>query len=165
MRFPVISAKKRSTRFSHDDEVGRLVESFNSMVERLRQAQVELRSYHYQQMERADRLASVGEMSAGIAHEIKNPLAAISGAISVLADDYPADDPRREVVDKVLEQITRIDTTLAAHITATDKKFAKMDSEEAKGDDRRDTWMRTGLTSVVGGGSVWAFIEWLRSGR
>ncbi len=94
---------------SHDDEVGRLVESFNSMVERLRQAQVELQSYHYQQMERADRLASVGEMSAGIAHEIKNPLAAISGAISVLADDFPADDPRREVVDKVLEQITRID--------------------------------------------------------
>jgi signal transduction histidine kinase len=93
----------------HDDEVGRLVESFNSMVERLRQAQQELQTYHYQQMERADRLASVGEMSAGIAHEIKNPLAAISGAITVLVDDFPADDPRREVIAKVLEQITRID--------------------------------------------------------
>lgn len=94
---------------SHDDEVGRLAESFNSMVERLRQAQVELQTYHYQQMERADRLASVGEMSAGIAHEIKNPLAAISGAITVLADDFPAEDPRREVVSKVLEQINRLD--------------------------------------------------------
>jgi signal transduction histidine kinase len=94
---------------SHDDEVGRLAESFNSMVERLRQAQVELQTYHYQQMERADRLASVGEMSAGIAHEIKNPLAAISGAITVLADDFPAEDPRREVVAKVLEQINRLD--------------------------------------------------------
>lgn len=94
---------------SHDDEVGRLAESFNSMVERLRQAQVELQTYHYQQMERADRLASVGEMSAGIAHEIKNPLAAISGAITVLADDFPGEDPRREVVAKVLEQISRLD--------------------------------------------------------
>jgi len=94
---------------SHDDEVGRLAESFNSMVERLRQAQVELQAYHYQQMERADRLASVGEMAAGIAHEIKNPLAAISGAITVLADDFTADDPRRDVVDKVLEQISRLD--------------------------------------------------------
>jgi hypothetical protein len=94
---------------SHNDEVGRLAESFNSMVERLRQAKVELQTYHYQQMERADRLASVGEMSAGIAHEIKNPLAAISGAITVLADDFPAEDPRREVVAKVLEQINRLD--------------------------------------------------------
>jgi len=60
-------------------------------------------------MERVDRLASVGEMSAGIAHEIKNPLAAISGAITVLADDFTEDDPRREVVNKVIEQISRLD--------------------------------------------------------
>jgi len=68
-----------------------------------------LQNYHYQQMERADRLASVGEMSAGIAHEIKNPLAGIKGAITVLADDFSAEDPRREVIDKVLEQISRLD--------------------------------------------------------
>ncbi|TLM65421.1 MAG: HAMP domain-containing protein [Deltaproteobacteria bacterium] len=91
------------------DEVGQLIENFNSMVDKLSQAKVELEQCHYQQMERADRLASVGEMSAGIAHEIKNPLAAISGAITVLADDFPADDPRREVVAKVLEQIARLD--------------------------------------------------------
>jgi hypothetical protein len=48
-------------------------------------------------------------MSAGIAHEIKNPLAAISGAISVLYEDFDKDDPRREVVTKVLEQIARLD--------------------------------------------------------
>ena len=83
---------------SHPDEIGQLMESFNSMVERLNRAQAELQQYHFQQMERADRLASVGEMSAGIAHEIKNPLAAISGAISILASDFPADDPRHEVM-------------------------------------------------------------------
>ncbi len=92
-----------------DDEVGRLVDSFNSMVDRLHQAKQELQTYHYQQMERADRLASVGEMSAGIAHEIKNPLTAISGAITVLASDFPEADPRHEVVAKVLEQINRLD--------------------------------------------------------
>lgn len=91
------------------DEVGQLMGSFNSMVDKLNQAQNDLQQCHYQQMERADRLASVGEMSAGIAHEIKNPLAAISGAITVLADDFPEDDPRREVVGKVLEQIARLD--------------------------------------------------------
>ena len=92
-----------------NDEVSGLMVSFNSMVDRLSMANDELQDYHYQQMERADRLASVGEMSAGIAHEIKNPLAGIKGAITVLADDFPAEDPRREVVDKVLEQISRLD--------------------------------------------------------
>ena len=92
-----------------NDEVSSLMVSFNSMVDRLSMANDELQDYHYQQMERADRLASVGEMSAGIAHEIKNPLAGIKGAITVLADDFPEEDPRREVVDKVLEQISRLD--------------------------------------------------------
>ena len=92
-----------------EDEVGSLMISFNSMVDRLRQANDELQECHYQQMERVDRLASVGEMSAGIAHEIKNPLAAISGAITVLSDDFAEDDPRREVISKVLEQIARLD--------------------------------------------------------
>jgi len=91
------------------DEVGRLMLRFNSMVDQLRQANDEIQACHYQQMERVDRLASVGEMSAGIAHEIKNPLAAISGAITVLSDDFDEDDPRREVVAKVLEQIARLD--------------------------------------------------------
>jgi signal transduction histidine kinase len=92
-----------------NDEVSVLMVSFNSMVDRLSMANDELQNYHYQQMERADRLASVGEMSAGIAHEIKNPLAGIKGAITVLADDFSAEDPRREVIDKVLEQISRLD--------------------------------------------------------
>ncbi len=91
------------------DEVSRLMISFNSMVERLRMAQAEIQQYHYKQMERVDRLASVGEMSAGIAHEIKNPLAGISGAVTVLFDEFAEDDPRREVVKKVLEQIARLD--------------------------------------------------------
>lgn len=93
------------------DEIGQLMGSFNSMVDNLEQTKIELEKYHYQQMERADRLAAVGEMSTGIAHEIKNPLAGISGAISVLADDYEVNDPRREIVNKVLEQITRLDKT------------------------------------------------------
>jgi hypothetical protein len=85
--------------------------SFNSMVDNLEQAKIELEKYHYQQMERADRLAAVGEMSTGIAHEIKNPLACISGAVSVLADEYDENDPRREIVSKILEQINRLDKT------------------------------------------------------
>lgn len=94
-----------------DDEMGSLMKSFNSMVVNLEKAQHELEQMHYRQMARADRLASIGEMSTGLAHEIKNPLAGISGAISVLADDFAEDDPRKEIVRQVLEQIGRLDKT------------------------------------------------------
>jgi signal transduction histidine kinase len=96
---------------SATDEMGSLMRSFDSMVVNLEKTSKELEQYHFGQMERADRLASVGEMATGIAHEIKNPLAGISGAISVFADDFAADDPRREIVREVLEQIGRLDKT------------------------------------------------------
>ncbi len=95
-----------------NDEIGQLMDGFNAMVGNLSRAQNELEQYHYQQMERVDRLASVGEMAAGLAHEIKNPLAGISGAISVLSDDYPEGDQRREIMLQIQSQIGRLDKTV-----------------------------------------------------
>ncbi len=94
-----------------DSEMGSLVRSFNSMVDTLDRTKKELEVLHLRQMERADRLASIGEMSSGLAHEIKNPLAGISGAVSVLGDDFPEGDPRREIVREVIEQIGRLNKT------------------------------------------------------
>jgi len=96
----------------NNDEVGRLMLGFNAMVSNLERAQSELQNMHSQQMERADRLASIGEMSAGLAHEIKNPLAGISGAISVLSDDYADQDPRREIFNQIQDQVRRLDKTI-----------------------------------------------------
>jgi signal transduction histidine kinase len=95
-----------------DDEIGRLITSFDSMVDRLDKAKKELEQFHFEQMERADRLASVGEMAAGIAHEIKNPLTGIAAAITIIKDDFPPSDPRTEIVNEVLEQIKRLDKTV-----------------------------------------------------
>jgi len=91
------------------DEIGRVISSFNSMVERLDVAKQELEQLHFQQLERADRLASIGEMAAGIAHEIKNPLAGISAAITIINDDIPSDDPRNAILQEVLQQVKRLD--------------------------------------------------------
>jgi signal transduction histidine kinase len=54
----------------------------------------------------------VGELAATVAHEIKNPLAGISGAIQVIADAIPATDPRREIVSEILAQVRRLDETV-----------------------------------------------------
>jgi signal transduction histidine kinase len=82
------------------------------MVDRLDVAKNELEQIHFQQMERADRLASVGEMAAGIAHEIKNPLTGIAAAISIIKDDFKVEDSRYEILNEVLEQVKRLDKTV-----------------------------------------------------
>ncbi|RNC69159.1 MAG: sensor histidine kinase [Desulfuromonadales bacterium] len=94
------------------DEIGRLITSFDSMVDKLDRAKQELERYHFQQMERADRLASMGEMAAGIAHEIKNPLAGIAAAMTIIHEDYSDDDPRKEIIAEVIAQVNRLDKTV-----------------------------------------------------
>jgi signal transduction histidine kinase len=103
-----------SVRIAHapKDEMGRLTKSFNSMIERLEATKKELDVYHFNQMERADRLASIGEMAAGIAHEIKNPLTGIASAITIINDDFLTTDPRKEILDEILEQVKRMDKTV-----------------------------------------------------
>lgn len=91
------------------DDIGRLGETFNSLLSKLERARRRVERYHYEQMKRADRLASIGEMAAGIAHEIKNPLAGVAGVIQVLKKDLPQGDQMRAVLDEVLSQIERMD--------------------------------------------------------
>ncbi len=67
----------------------------------------------YRNMERqladAEHLATLGELSAGLAHEVKNPLAGIKGAIEVIRDSVPASDIHREILGDVLHEVDRID--------------------------------------------------------
>ncbi|MDD5762323.1 MAG: ATP-binding protein [bacterium] len=94
------------------DELGRLGNSFNEMIRKLSEAQDELEKFHHRQLARADRLASLGEMAAGIAHEIKNPLAGIYGAAQVLANEFPEGDPKREIVGEMMILVKRLDNTI-----------------------------------------------------
>jgi two-component system sensor histidine kinase PilS (NtrC family) len=61
-----------------------------------------------QRMRQADRLAAVGRLSANMAHEIRNPLASISGAVEALARDLPADPTRSQLVEIVLRESARL---------------------------------------------------------
>jgi two-component system sensor histidine kinase AtoS len=55
-----------------------------------------------------DRLATVGELAAGIAHEIGNPLTGIRGCAQILRDRLGADDPAQEFVNVILEEVDRL---------------------------------------------------------
>ncbi|MEQ8763841.1 MAG: ATP-binding protein [Planctomycetota bacterium] len=61
------------------------------------------------QLIRSERLAAVGEMAAAIAHEVKNPLAGIGGAMTIIKESFPKDDPKRQITDEILLQIRRLD--------------------------------------------------------
>jgi len=58
-------------------------------------------------MERIDRLATLGEVSAGIAHEIRNPLAGIKTSAQVLEDSFSPGDPRSQLVSRIVKEIDR----------------------------------------------------------
>ena len=66
----------------------------------------------FQQLRAAERLASVGELAAKIAHEIKNPIAGIYAAVQLLAREVPPGDPKGEVFENVMQEIRRLDETM-----------------------------------------------------
>ncbi|HSF15055.1 MAG TPA: ATP-binding protein [Vicinamibacteria bacterium] len=99
--------------------VGLLTESARRLRERQERTSTELADAYeklrdsFEHLQRADKLSSLGELSAGIAHEIKNPLASIKGSLEILASEFPPRHPKREFVDimeRELEQLNRIVT-------------------------------------------------------
>lgn len=63
----------------------------------------------FEQLLQAEKLASLGELSAGIVHEVRNPLGAIKGAVEILEDELAADSPRREFADLAKKEVERLD--------------------------------------------------------
>ncbi len=65
-----------------------------------------------EELTRKESLAAIGEMAAAVAHEIKNPLAAINGAVSVIGRSFAPEDSRAGVVEEVQRQVRRLDETI-----------------------------------------------------
>lgn len=66
------------------------------------------------ELQRASQLSFVGELAAGLAHEIKNPLAGIQGAVDILIRRRDKNDPEREALEGMRHEVQRIDSTVRA---------------------------------------------------
>jgi signal transduction histidine kinase len=90
------------------DELGVAARGFDATLSALRNAQLEVESFYRERMLQADRFATVGELATGLAHEIKNPLAGLSGALEVLADDMVGTPEQKDVISEMQHQVIRL---------------------------------------------------------
>ncbi|MBA7669226.1 Sensor protein ZraS [subsurface metagenome] len=101
-------------QFSHlkNDEIGSLAKNFNRMVTDLKKANQKIEELFSKQMEKAEHLASIGELAAGLAHEIKNPIAGMKGALEIINQQTDISDPKKEIFTEMLLQIDKINNVI-----------------------------------------------------
>jgi len=96
-----------------NDEIGDLGRHFNEMVRQLRESREEIQRLHRSQMSRAEHLATLGELAAGLAHEIRNPLGGIAGVIEIIGRELPESSPSRDVLKEVQKEVLHIKKILS----------------------------------------------------
>ncbi|MGI8786286.1 MAG: ATP-binding protein [Pyrinomonadaceae bacterium] len=90
-----------------NDEIGLLAESFNEMSRKMANDIEQLRQLN-EQLIRTEKLAAMGTLSAGVAHEVNNPLASISSLIQMMQSQTDLDAETREKLKLISTQIQRI---------------------------------------------------------
>ena len=86
------------------DEFREMATSFNDMAISLKE--------HQTKIQQAERLAAVGELAAGLAHEVKNPLAGIKVSIEVLKNELNIAQEDKEIFLRIINEINRIESLL-----------------------------------------------------
>ncbi len=84
----------------------------NSLGEQLERLKSTLKVDYTEELEKADRLASVGELAASVAHEIRNPVAGIANAIQVLSSEMQDSDENRLIISEIQKQAQRVNRAI-----------------------------------------------------
>jgi two-component system sensor histidine kinase AtoS len=86
-----------------------------------------------QQLFHADKLSSIGQLAASVAHEIKNPLASIKTLGQLLQEETPATDSRREYIDIIVAEVNRLNGVVEQLL-----KFARPEQSQFSRIDLRE---------------------------
>ena len=91
----------RAVRINDESDRAVVYQGFNVDITALEQMRV--------QLSRSERLATLGQVAAGIAHEIRNPLVGIGSTASLLLEDFAEGDSRRDDLKTILKETRRLD--------------------------------------------------------
>ena len=94
----------------------KLTNRYREAAASLERANRDLRESH-EQLRRADRLSALGEVAAGLAHEIRNPLASVKGALEILASRAQGGSPDAEFAGIAGRDLARIDRLVSEFLT------------------------------------------------
>jgi len=94
-------------KLTSKDEIGKLAEAFNFMASSIKERDDLLKVRTQQKIQESERLASLGRLAAGVAHEINNPLGAILIYSNLLLEESELHDPGRENLKKVVRETIR----------------------------------------------------------
>jgi two-component system, NtrC family, sensor histidine kinase HydH len=125
----VLSQMERNQGMRYEEALRRLDESHRKLKE-----QTDILFQTEEHLRRADRLSALGELSAGMAHEIRNPLGSIKGAVEILKDDYSVDDARYEFIQILLKETDRLNRIVQEFLEFAKSKqpdFQQADLNEA----------------------------------
>lgn len=84
-------------------EVGEIVFAINEMA-----ASLAKRKKLEEQLQRAHKLAAIGEIAAGVAHEIRNPLTSVKGFAQLIGEDLKDNDKKLEYIQIVIKEVDRL---------------------------------------------------------
>jgi signal transduction histidine kinase len=104
----VLSLRERRQR----SRLEKTSKELSAAYERLRQT--------FERLRKSERLAALGELSAGIAHEIRNPLGSIKGSIEILEGELTEAHPKHEFIQIIKEEVARLNSLVAEFL-----KFAR----------------------------------------
>lgn len=132
---------------------GRLVEGEHRERQRYERAAAELSESYLklqrqsetlaeveEQLRRADRLAVMGELAASLAHEVRNPLGSIRGAVEILQDDYPEENPNYEFLMILIKEVDRLNQVIENYLSLARPKITSLN----------EFGLRDAVFSVVG---------------
>jgi len=114
---PQILGVSLAPLFDHRDQALGQVVNFQDLTE--------LRDME-ENVKRSERLAMVGELAAGVAHEIRNPLASISGSVELLKSGPEVDGESKTLMDIVIREIDRLNSLITELLDYTNPRPAQM---------------------------------------
>lgn len=90
-----------------NDELRELSDTFNTMASALKERDKQLKDFAKKKIMESERLALIGQLAAGVAHELNNPLQGIVTYTHLLLERMPGENSQREFIQKIVTQANR----------------------------------------------------------